>query len=352
MYIIILIGFLCYILIFPREAVDAAALGLNLWYEKMLPTLLPFSILSYILIQSGILDGFARFLHRFLKHIFPVSSAGIYPLIAGLLFGFPMGSKITAELVAAGKMTKEEGQRLFCVCNNISPMFIGSFILTDCLQRPDLRIPSYLILYVPSLVLYMLQNRRRSFPEPEKAYDKTLKKVSHNIKKNALCAFTADRRTVTSSPHTAHPAQKIFSSAGNPKEFSMEEKKTTSMSFQIIDAGIMNGFETLAKLGGYIMIFAIFAEMTMLLPISHPTLKCLLVGFTEITNGIAYTAGQNMAFQKSYPLLMAYTAFGGLSGFAQTASMIKETGFSMKPYFLTKLFGTAAAFLLALLFVH
>ena len=127
-YIIVLIAFLSYILIFPAEAVSAAAVGLNLWFEKMLPTLLPFAILSYILIHSGILDSFAQALHCLLKHVFPVSSAGIYPLVAGLLFGFPMGSKITADLVSAGKMTKDEGQRLFCVCNNISPMFIASFI--------------------------------------------------------------------------------------------------------------------------------------------------------------------------------------------------------------------------------
>lgn len=299
LYIIILIGFLLYILGFPEESVRAAALGLNLWYEKMLPTLLPFSILSYILIHSGILDGFAKFLHRFLKHVFPVSSVGIYPLIAGLLFGFPMGSKISAELVNAGKMTKEEGQRLFCVCNNISPMFIASFILTDSLKRPDIRIPSYLILYAPPLILYMIQNRRRKFVSPLEKSD----------------------------------------------------KKTASMSFQIIDAGIMNGFETLAKLGGYIIMFAILAQMTMLLPVTNPTLKCLLIGFTEITNGISYTAAREMDFQTAYPLMMAYTAFGGLSGFAQTASMVKDTGFSMVPYLLMKLAGTAITFALAVLYV-
>ncbi len=301
MYIIILIGFLLYILIFPQESVNAAALGLNLWYEKMLPTLLPFSILSYILIHSGILDRFTMVLHRGLKHLFPVSSAGIYPLAVGLLFGFPMGSKITSELVLAGKMTREEGQRLFCVCNNISPMFISSFILNDCLGRPDLRTASYLILYGPPLILYMMLNSRRRFESP-----------------------------VT----------------GN------SSKKATSMNFQIIDAGIMNGFETLAKLGGYIMLFAILARMTMLLPLSNPVLTCIFIGFTEITNGISCTAEQHMAVQIAYPLMMAFTAFGGLSGFAQTASMVKETGFSMVPYIRMKLFGTVTAFVLAFLLVR
>lgn len=300
MYIIILIGFLFYILAFPAESVSAASIGLNLWYENMLPTLLPFSILSYILIHSGVLDSFTQFLHRFFKNIFPVSSAGIYPLTAGLLFGFPMGSKITADLVLSGKMSRKEGQRLFCACNNISPMFVGSYILIKSLGRQELRLATYLILYVPPLVLYMLWNRKEQFHTP--------------------------------------PA--------NPG------KKAASMNLQLIDAGIMNGFETLAKLGGYIIMFAILAQMTTILPVSNPILKCLLIGFTEITNGISYTAEQNLDFTLAYPIMIAFTAFGGLSGFAQTASMVKDCKFSMMPYLKMKVLGTAISFGLALLLVQ
>ncbi|MEY8516141.1 hypothetical protein AALC25_04260 [Lachnospiraceae bacterium 29-84] len=298
-YLLIIAALLIYILAFPKESVQAAAFGLGLWYEKLLPTLLPVSILSYLLIHSGILDGLTRRMHRIVKHFFPVSSAGLYPLAAGLLFGFPMGSKITAELVLAGKMSKEEGERLCCACNNISPMFITSFLLGDCLKRPDLRIPTLFILYTPPLFLYMVKNRKRQFPSP----------------------------------------------LWEP------EKKAASMNFQVIDAGIMNGFETLAKLGGYIMMFAILAQMATLLPMPHPILRCMLVGFTELTNGIAYTAGQGVGFAAAYPLMMAYTAFGGLSGLAQTASMVKEAGFSLAPYLTTKLLSAGISFALAALFL-
>lgn len=297
MYIIILVGFLIYILAFPGESVGAATIGLNLWYENMLPTLLPFSILSYIMIQSGILDSCASAAHRFFGKFFPISSAGLFPLIAGLLFGFPMGSKITADLVQSGKMSREEGQRLFCACNNISPMFVGSFILSESLERPDLRLATYLILYVPPLVLYMIWNRKQHFTTPQ----------------------------------------------------AKSSKKTASMNLQLIDAGIMNGFETLAKLGGYIILFAILAQMTTMLPISHHLIKCLLIGCTEITNGISYTARLGFDFSLAYPLMISFTAFGGLSGFAQTASMVKDSKLSMIPYLQMKLLGTAISASLALL---
>lgn len=298
-YIIILLSFLSYILCFPKDAVMAASVGLKLWYEKMMPTLLPVSILSYILIHSGLLDNMTEKFHKIIRHFFPVSSTGLYPLIAGLLFGFPLGSKITAELVLSEKMTYEEGSRLFCICNNISPMFISGFIINDCLHCPKLLIPTYCILYLPPLILYMFLYHGKSF---------SISVVS--------------------------------------------QKKPTSMNFQLIDVGIMNGFETLAKIGGYIILFAILAQMSTLLPISNQYLQCICIGFTEITNGIAYTSHTEMSFQKMYPLIMAYTAFGGLSGLAQTTSMIKDVHFPIKPYIFTKLFGTGITFVLALLLVQ
>lgn len=178
-------------------------------------------------------------------------------------------------------------------------MFVGSFILNENLGRADLRTATYLILYVPPLVLYMLWNRKRQFRTPGE-----------------------------------HLPQ-----------------KTASMNFQLIDAGIMNGFETLAKLGGYIIMFAILAQMTTMLPVSDPILKCLLIGCTEITNGISYTARQGLDFALAYPLMVAFTAFGGLSGFAQTASMVKDGNLPMLPYLQMKLLGTAVSLGLALLLV-
>lgn len=298
LYIISLTGFLIYVLSFPKDSIAAASLGLNLWYSKMLPTLLPVTILSYILIHSGILDELTRALHKWIKPFFPVSSAGIYPLVAGLLFGFPLGSKITAELVETEKMSYEEGQRLYCICNNISPVFISGFVMNDCLKRPDMLWQTYLILYMPPLVLYMIFNCRRTFQE------------------------------------------------------SSQKRKPSSMNFQLIDDGIMNGFETLARLGGYIMMFAIVAQITTLLPITDKYIECVLIGFTEITNGISHTANSGMDFSHSYPLIMAYIASGGLSYLAQTASMVKNTRFSLKPYIITKATGTLLTTLLALLLVQ
>lgn len=118
------------------------------------------------------------------------------------------------------------------------------------------------------------------------------------------------------------------------------------MNFKIIDAGIMNGFETLTRLGGYIMLFSMIASMTGKLPLP-PIARLVLTGFTELTNGIGMLPASGLDQKTQYILAMAFTAFGGLSGIAQTNSMICGTGLSLKKYCLAKLLLTAVSGALA-----
>ena len=174
-----------------------------------------------------------------------------------------MGSKNCAELLKCGKISQEEAEILFIITNNISPVFISSFILCQELKLPSMILLSYLVLYLPPVLL-----------------------------------------------------------------------------------GIMNGFETLTRLGGYIMLFSMFASMLELLPIPD-TVKVLLTGMTEITNGIHQLSKLPLPGRLRYVLAMSFTAFGGLSGIAQTSSMVKGTDLSMKRYLLLKLVLTAVSTLLA-----
>ena len=57
-----------------------------------------------------------------------------------------------AELLKCGKIDKKESDVLFVITNNISPVFISSYILCQQLQMPSLIILSYLSLYQPPLM--------------------------------------------------------------------------------------------------------------------------------------------------------------------------------------------------------
>ena len=102
-----------YILLYPADAVNASRNGLMLWYEKVLPTLLPFAIISNVLIHSGYMDALTKHLTKYFRFFMPVSGEGVFILCSGFLFGFPMGSKNCAELLKANKIHPKEAEIYF-----------------------------------------------------------------------------------------------------------------------------------------------------------------------------------------------------------------------------------------------
>ena len=131
--ICIIMLFILFILIYPADCVAAAANGLVLWYENILPALLPFTIFSNILIQSGYLNDIIRVCSPFLGRLFFHHPQAAYPIVAGFLFGFPIGSKTTADLLRQGQLTVREADILCAMCNNISPVFVSSYLLSASL---------------------------------------------------------------------------------------------------------------------------------------------------------------------------------------------------------------------------
>ena len=93
-----------YILLYPADAVNASRNGLMLWYEKVLPTLLPFAIISNVLIHSGYMDALTKHLTKYFRFFMPVSGEGVFILCSGFLYGITMGSKKRAESYKGNNM--------------------------------------------------------------------------------------------------------------------------------------------------------------------------------------------------------------------------------------------------------
>lgn len=296
---LILIFIMCFMLIDPVNGMNGVKSGLILWYDRVLPALLPFSIISYILVATNNLAIFSRILHPFIKKLIPVSPAGVYPLLAGFLFGFPLGSKIISQLFETEQLDRQEAQILLSVCNNISPVFITGYMVHQCIGADCYMIPSLICIYLPSLLLGSIWLRRIKAESP--------------YKKN--------------------------------------EASRSQITFKIIDAGIMNGFETLLKLCGYIVIFSILCQPLILLQNKIPLLSLGISGLLEITNGVSYIGDYDLKTSWTFLLCNTFTAFGGLSGIAQTSSMISDTSLSMNSYLKDKICFAFGSLILSLFYL-
>ncbi|MCD8152528.1 MAG: hypothetical protein LUD71_05585 [Clostridiales bacterium] len=273
-----------YCLVFPLRMAESVADGLTLWYHSILPTLLPFCIFSNIIVQTGIYDRALTRLAPLFQVFYPVKSPLIYPLIAGFLFGFPLGSKICADLCHAGKISSREVETVSCISNNFGLAFLYNYLFQKIFSGQLPAAAVYAACYLPPLL----------------------------IGRFALSRLYSDEQI--------------------PKKKNEKPTSGSPVSMKILDAGIMDGFSTMVKLAGYIILSALMADMIRSLPFQNDVLQCISVGLIEITNGINYVSQLSAGLIPKALLTVGIVNLGGISGLMQTHSMMRETGFRLQRY--------------------
>ena len=146
-------------LLFPKAVFNGASEGLLLWFQVVFPTLFPFMLITNLLMDSGGLAFISSIFRRPFRRIFGVSGNGSFAVLAGFLCGYPMGAKVTADLLRTGRITRAEGQYLLSFCNNTSPVFIINFIVWKTLGEDQLLLPSLAVLMGGPVLLSFLFRR-------------------------------------------------------------------------------------------------------------------------------------------------------------------------------------------------
>ena len=318
--------FLCCLLLFPSSALSGAKNGLLLWFNQVLPSLLPFLILSTLFLSTGLSDSIAKRLAPVLSPMFRCSPSGCYAVVIGLLTGLPVGAKTVAALTNSGKLTKKEGAYLLPLCNNPSPLFLLGFLSVSVLERPDLRYPVLLIVTLSSiLAAILLRPRTETSCIPETHYPTVLPGHADSLTQTPD-AFCSD--SVRNKP----------------------SKTPFSFSFLLLDAAIEQAFSVLTRVGGYIILFSVLANLLTLLPLPA-TILAGIGALLEITTGSTALAGLSLSSDIIIPLITGFVTFGGLSAAAQTKSVLAGTKFPFAHYLLTKAFAGLIAGLLMALYV-
>jgi len=295
--------FLGCLLAFPSSVLSGAKNGLLLWFNQVLPSLLPFLILSTLFLSTGLSDSIAKKTAPILSPVFRCSPSGCYAIVIGLLAGLPVGAKTIATLTKTGRITKKEGQYLLPLCNNPSPLFLLGFISVSVLNQPSLRYHILFIVILSSALAAMLTRPRNT---------------------------ASVKKTVSVSQKTA-PSRSPF-----------------IFSFLLLDAAIEQAFLVLTKVGGYIILFSVLSSLLTKLPISSHSTACV-GSLLEITSGSASLAALSLPIPLLVPLVTGFVTFGGLSAAAQTKSVLAETEFPFAHYLLTKALAGLIAGLLTFL---
>lgn len=290
-------------LIFPQAVFSGAEEGLLLWFQIIFPTLFPFLVVTSLLLSSGGLNLITRLFGGLFRRIFRVTQNGAFAVLAGFLCGYPMGAKVTADLLRAEKISDREARYLLSFCNNTSPVFIINFIVWKTFGDERLMLPTLLILIGSPVLMSFIFRRiylkgRHPFPEPSAA---------------------------------------------------LKEKKTR-FDFSVLDSCMMNSFEAIVKVGGYIILFSVLLSLLEELS-GQKSILMAAAPALEVTNGILLLSSSVSDPGLRYAAVLGLTSFGGLCSAAQTQCMLEGTGLSVIPYIIQKLTTAAAASLLSFIYL-
>lgn len=294
--------FLC--ILFPETVSSGAKDGLELWFYSVIPALLPFMILSTFMMKEKITEPVSRMCGPVLSRLFSLPYRCCYPVVIGFLSGFPVGAKVTGQLYQNQEISKEEAEYLLSFCNNASPMFLISFVGVECLH-----------LEVPVEIFFVI-------------------------------LFSA----WFSSLYTRKKYHVHKEEAGRDTRVSAKKRDLSRPGvIEALDESIMDAFHTMTRIGGYILLFSIVIQMIEdFIPMDH-SLKYIGIGFLEITTGGMLFSEISLAGWLKYSIFVGLCAFGGISSIFQTASVIRETGLSLKNYIWAKCLQSVIAFLLSVI---
>ncbi len=147
--IIICIFFLILLLLFPNQVIDGSHQGLLLWYQNILPLLLPYMLITNMLMAGNRLDN----LHISLKPLHrPLNIYPVVAIILGVLCGYPMGAKLVNDLYSSRKLSSSTSKLLLPLCNNASLMFIIGYVYNSILKKYDISLTRLATIYIASII--------------------------------------------------------------------------------------------------------------------------------------------------------------------------------------------------------
>ncbi|WP_273850306.1 sporulation integral membrane protein YlbJ [Guptibacillus spartinae] len=317
------------VILFPAHTLEASKSGLSMWWNIVFPSLLPFFIISEILIGIGVVRFIGILLEPLMRPLFRVPGAGAFVFAMGIASGFPAGAKYTAHLRQNHDISAIEGERLVSFTNCSNPLFIFGAVAVGFFHNPALGVILAIAHYAGNIMVGLVM--RFHHPESDHAIDE------RDFNQSRLGrAFSALHETRLME---RRPFGKMMGDAVH-----------SSIKTLLMVGGFIILFSVLNELLGVIGLAAILAtalrSILLLFQLSPELDIPLLSGMFEITLGSRLASESSTTLLAQAIVTSFILAFNGFSVQAQVASILADTDIRFKPFFMARLLhGFFAAFL-------
>lgn len=275
-----------------KTAASAAAGGITLCLETVIPALFPFLVLGRLFSASAAARWCTRLLGPWMEPVFGLPPQGAPALALGMVSGYPVGAQIAADLYQSGRISREDGERLLAFCSNAGPAFIFGMV-GGLLGNMKTAAALYAIHLLAAMLTGIVLKPRRG----------------------------------------ARSACRIV--CGPPQE-------TVDLP-----GAVRHALRSMAMICGYIILFRILSiflgnAWQLWMP---PAAEVIITGLLELAGGCCRLPALESAGLR-YLLASGFLAFGGICVYLQTLAVINPAGLSGRYYLFGKVIQGAIAVLL------
>lgn len=305
---------------YPQESFQASIRGLNMWWEIVFPSLLPFFIISEMLIGFGVVKFIGVLLEPLMRPLFKVPGVGGFVWAMGMASGFPAGAKLTARLRQEGNLSRIEAERLASFTNCSNPLFIFGAVSVGFFHNAHLGLLLALSHYLGNICVGLIM---RFYGKEERSF-----RSGPHKKFNIREALAALHRTRLKDNR---PIGKLLGDA-----------VTSSIQTLLMIGGFIILFSVVNKILFHLQVTAFLAKgiNVVLSSLAFPEMLSIpfISGLFEITLGSQLISQVQEATLLQQAIITSFIlAFSGLSVLAQVASILAQTDIRFQPFFFARI---------------
>ncbi len=277
----------------PATMINGVSGALTLCGSAVIPSLFPFLVISDFLVRSGLCEVMGNILSAITGWLFKLPGSAGCAILISTVGGYPVGARMTAQLLEKGKITLRQSRRMMLFCINAGPAFVIGTVGSTMLLSRKAGVILYISLIVSAMFIGIIMR---------------------------------------------------FISEG---EFDIRQEKS-DFNPSVMSECVLHSTNSMLTMCGWIMLFSCINAYISKLPFNESTLVWINI-ITEVTTGCASAS-------ESFPVSVQALVMGwaGLSVHCQIMPFVKATGLKITHFFLSRIIhgslATAIAMILFRLF--
>lgn len=285
LWITVLILLLSVILINYSKIISVGIVnGINTCIRILIPSLLPFMILSSFIVLSPVSNVLSTLIYPITRYVFGLPKAAGSTILMSMIGGYPIGAKSISELLEQKSIDAKTASYMLCFCVNAGPSFLINAIGISLFTNAKI-----------GCILFLSQ-------------------ISSSVLIGFILSFFLRKQTFSIKEST----QKMGYSSAFVKSVTQSSMGMLHIcAFVVIFSGV------LAVVNRFLYGFK-----------NAPILHSLLSGFLEVTSGCISTLSLDGSIAVIYCAI--FISFGGISIIFQVMSYFQLVPINFTPFFISR----------------